>query len=54
MRKIQLLLIDHYAFENVTNELLLAIVAGENADLVSRIAHQAHVHVELHNILSLA
>ena len=39
--------------QHVSDEVLLAVVGGENGDLVRRIALQPHEHEEGHSILRL-
>lgn len=39
--------------DDVPDEVFLSIVGGKDADAVSRVAQQTHVHVQSHRILSL-
>lgn len=39
--------------DDVPDQVLLAVVGGQDADAVGRVAQQAHVHVEGHRILGL-
>lgn len=41
-------LVDH-----VSNQVFLSIIGGEDADAVSRVAQETHVHVQSHSILCL-
>lgn len=40
--------------DDVSDQVFLSVVGGENADTVRRVAQQAHVHVESHRILGLS
>lgn len=39
--------------DDVSDQVLLAVVGGQDADAVGRVAQQAHVHVKGHTILGL-
>lgn len=39
--------------DDVSDQVFLSIVGGEDADAVSRVAQQTHVHVQSHRILRL-
>lgn len=39
--------------DDVSDQVLLAVVGGQDADAVGRVTQQAHVHVEGHRILGL-
>lgn len=40
--------------ENLSNQMLLAVVSSEDADATGGVTDQSHVHVELHDVLRLA
>lgn len=37
--------------DDVSNQVLLSIVGGEDADALRRVAQQTHVHVQSHSVL---
>ena len=39
--------------DDVSDQVFLPVVGGEDADAVSRVAQQAHVHVQSHGVLRL-
>lgn len=41
-------LVDH-----ISDQVFLSVVGGEDADAVSRVAQQTHVHVQSHRVLCL-
>lgn len=39
--------------DDVSDQVFLSVVGGEDADAVSRVAQQTHVHVQSHGVLRL-